>query len=167
MTKEEMLSEEYGCETLEGFEDAILGITTECDTLVYGYDKMIDVVMKRDGISYGEAMTCIFENYIRGEEKRNFIIMEWIPKNDNPLGTLFDMCEGSIVMDGLDKAIIGCTASPDKHLIYDYEKICEVLMERDGMDYEEAMEFTDYNTVRALPYMGPLRPYVIYPVENE
>ena len=35
------------------------------------------------------------------------------------------------------------------------------------MTYEDAMEFVDYNTIRALPYMGLLQPYVIYPVEDE
>ena len=37
-------------------------------------------------------------------------------------------------------------------------------MEEDKMDYEEAMEFIDYNTVRALPYASAWgnRPIIIY-----
>lgn len=35
------------------------------------------------------------------------------------------------------------------------------------MEYEEAAEFIDYNTVRALPYCNPSekRPIIIYPIE--
>jgi hypothetical protein len=34
----------------------------------------------------------------------------------------------------------------------------DCLVEEDGMSYEEAMEFIDYNTIRALPYYpnGPI-----------
>jgi hypothetical protein len=35
-------------------------------------------------------------------------------------------------------------------------------MARDGMSYEEAQEFTDYNTVRALAYMGERKPVLVY-----
>lgn len=30
------------------------------------------------------------------------------------------------------------------------------------MEIEEAQEFIDYNTVRALPYMGDKRPIIVY-----
>lgn len=53
-------------------------------------------------------------------------------------------------------AIIGI--SHDDRLIYDYDKMIDCLIEEDGMSYEEAMEFIDYNTIRALPYYpnGPI-----------
>ena len=37
-------------------------------------------------------------------------------------------------------------------------------MEEDGMNYEEAMEFIDYNTVRPLPYTSLYgnRPIIVY-----
>lgn len=49
---------------------------------------------------------------------------------------------------------------------YQYEKMAECLMEEDNMTYEEAIEFIDYNTVRALPYCQPSdkRPIIIYPI---
>lgn len=49
------------------------------------------------------------------------------------------------------EAIIGMTH--DNRVIYDYEKIVEHLMKHDGMEYDEAMEFVDYNVIRTLPYM--------------
>ena len=38
----------------------------------------------------------------------------------------------------------------------------EHLMEEDEMEEEEAIEFIDYNTIRALPYMGDNVPIINY-----
>lgn len=53
-------------------------------------------------------------------------------------------------------AIVG--VSHDDRLIYDYDKMVDCLMKEDNMTYEEAVEFIDYNTIRALPYYpnGPI-----------
>ena len=48
-------------------------------------------------------------------------------------------------------------------VIYDYEKMVEFLMETDGMTYEDAAEFIDYNTIRAIPSMGTSAPIILYP----
>ena len=37
----------------------------------------------------------------------------------------------------------------------------KVLMERDGMEYDEAMEYIDYNCVRAIPYYGEMSPIIV------
>lgn len=55
-------------------------------------------------------------------------------------------------------AVIGITDGG--RLIYDYYKMAEFLVERDGMDYEGAMEWIDYNAIRTLPYMGPNHPII-------
>lgn len=60
-----------------------------------------------------------------------------------------------------DSAIVGM--SHDDRVIYDYEKMIEFLMETDGMTYDEAMEFIDYNTIRAIPYM-PNGPIILMPL---
>lgn len=59
-------------------------------------------------------------------------------------------------------AIIG--VSDEGAVCYSYEKMIKYLMDTDQMDYEEAMEFIDYNTIRALPYTASYgkRPIVIY-----
>ena len=46
--------------TADGFEDAYIGICLRFNTAVaaYDYDKCIDVLMKRDGMSYEEAVEC-------------------------------------------------------------------------------------------------------------
>ena len=59
-------------------------------------------------------------------------------------------------------AIIGIT--DEGALCYSYEKMIECLMEEDKMEYEDAMEFVDYNTIKVLPYLSSIgvRPIVIY-----
>ena len=57
--------------------------------------------------------------------------------------------------------LIGSVDDPVR-LAYSYEKIVEMFMNRDGMSYEEATEFVDYNTVRALAYMGEQKPVMVY-----
>ena len=60
-------------------------------------------------------------------------------------------------------AFIG--VSDEGRAVYDYNKMVESLME-DGMDEEQAIDWISYNTVRSLPYQGPLAPIILYPVED-
>ena len=59
-------------------------------------------------------------------------------------------------------AIIGIT--DEGALCYSYEKMIDCLMEEDKMEQEDAMEFINYNTIRALPYASSMgvRPIVVY-----
>lgn len=69
--------------------------------------------------------------------------------------------EDAIVFDNpsYENAIIGTTE--DRRVAYSYEKMVECLMEEDGMDSTDAMEFIDYNAIRSLPYW-PNGPIVVY-----
>ena len=58
-----------------------------------------------------------------------------------------------------DTAFVG--VSYDNRAIYDYEKMIEYLMDKD-FTYEEAIEWIDYNTFRALPYMGEKAPIILF-----
>jgi hypothetical protein len=55
----------------------------------------------------------------------------------------------ALTADGFDDAIIGvgerCGQPP--LVCYDSRKCIEILMERDGMEYEEAVEFFQFNTL--------------------
>jgi hypothetical protein len=75
--------------------------------------------------------------------------------------------EDSIVFENsdYDSAIIGYDDNSGR-IIYDYEKMIEHLMDADGIEYEEAMEFIDYNTVRACPYMGDKAPIILHSIED-
>ena len=61
-----------------------------------------------------------------------------------------------------DSAIIGITE--DNQVVYDYEKMIEHLMQEDDMDYEEAVDFISYNTIRSLPYAGEGAPIIMYSI---
>lgn len=75
--------------------------------------------------------------------------------------------EESVVFENPDyeDAIIGWDENSGR-IIYDYEKMVECLMNEDGMEYDEAAEFIDYNTVRACPYMGERAPIILKNIED-
>lgn len=56
-------------------------------------------------------------------------------------------CEGAIVLDGLDDAIVGIVEEfgNSPRILYSKDKILQILQDRDGMTYEESEEFYDYN----------------------
>lgn len=55
--------------------------------------------------------------------------------------------EGAVLLDGLEEAIIGVCEefNGNPRILYDKDKILEILCVRDGMTTEEAEEFYDYN----------------------
>lgn len=57
-------------------------------------------------------------------------------------------------------SVIGVSA--DSRVVYSYEKMVEELMATDGLTYEEAIEYIDYNTIRSLSYMGKYAPIIVY-----
>ena len=63
-----------------------------------------------------------------------------------------------------DDALIGVTA--DNRAVYDYEKMVTWLVEKEGFSGEDAVEWIDYNTLRALPYFGEDGPVIMYPLED-
>jgi hypothetical protein len=75
--------------------------------------------------------------------------------------------EDAVVFDNpeFDPAIVGVTE--DGCVVYDYEKMVAHLMETDGISAVDAIEFIDYNTIRALPYAGEKAPVIMYPIIYE
>jgi hypothetical protein len=66
----------------------------------------------------------------------------------------------TLVADGFDEAIIGIGRQFNKNLvIYDEDKCIQILMERDGMTDEEAIEFFEFNVVGA--YVGEYTPVYV------
>ena len=62
-----------------------------------------------------------------------------------------------------DDALIGVT--DDNRAVYDFNKMVEWLVFHEGFEPSEAIEWIEYNTIRALPYMGEAAPIIMYPVE--
>lgn len=60
-----------------------------------------------------------------------------------------------------DNSIIGVTTTG--HVVYAFDSMVKELMKDDDMSESEAVDFIDYNTLRALPYVDEeIRPIVIY-----
>ena len=55
--------------------------------------------------------------------------------------------EGAVILDGLESAIIGIVEEfgNGPRILYSKSKIIDILVERDGMDEIEAIEFYDFN----------------------
>ena len=63
---------------------------------------------------------------------------------------LFQLSPDVIVADGFEDALIGIGQQFNKALaVYDRHKCIEILIERDGMSDEEAVEFFEYNVTGA------------------
>lgn len=58
--------------------------------------------------------------------------------------------------DGFEGAVLGCAwrCGQPPVIVYDYDKCVEILMERDGMDHEEAEEWMSYNVEGAWVGLG-------------
>lgn len=59
-----------------------------------------------------------------------------------------------------DNSIIGTTF--DGRAIYDFDKMTEELMQDEGWTDQEAIDWIEYNTIRALPYGGEKAPLIVY-----
>jgi len=89
---------------------------------------------------------------------------------DNP--AFVELMTDAIVLDPeyLDAAIIGHDTNEDGEIIfvYSYEKLTEAFRNaEEGWNDLDAMEWVDFNTVRALPYMGDRAPIIKYELEDE
>ena len=61
-----------------------------------------------------------------------------------------------------DDALIG--VSEDGRAIYDFEKMVDWLIENVGLSDDEAIEWIEFNTIRAIPYFGEGAPIIMYPL---
>lgn len=69
-----------------------------------------------------------------------------------------------LLMDGFDEAFIGWTQRINEEAVacYSYDKMVDLLVKRDSMDAEEAMEYIDFNCVGA--WVGERTPFIVYSV---
>ena len=77
------------------------------------------------------------------------------------LKTKDDDCVSPLTLDGYDDCVIGLASrhgQPDL-IAYDVQKIVKVLMERDGMEEDEAWEFFRFNIAQA--WMGGGTPLLV------
>ena len=62
-------------------------------------------------------------------------------------------------IDGFDEAIIGVEESVKSKLVYDIDKIAEILMTREQMSKEDSYDYISYNITSA--YVGEKTPILV------
>jgi hypothetical protein len=74
----------------------------------------------------------------------------------------YEIDEDILLMDGFEEAFIGFSKRCGQPTLatYSFEKMLQVLVERDDMDVEEAAEYISYNCAGA--WMGELTPVILY-----
>jgi len=71
-----------------------------------------------------------------------------------------------LLMDGFEEAFIGFSRRCGQPTLatYSWNKMIDVLVQRDTMDPDEAVEYIEYNCAGA--WMGPLTPVILYEYED-
>ena len=72
------------------------------------------------------------------------------------------LSDNAVILEGFNRCVIGIGSvfpHDENVLIYDVGKIIDLLMERDGMDFEEAHEYYAYNIAGA--HMGEGNPILM------
>jgi len=79
---------------------------------------------------------------------------------------LNEIGEPVLLMDGFDEAFIGTSQRINEPMlaVYSYDKMVDLLMDRDGMEVDEAMEYIEYNCVGA--WIGEQTPIIVRSLEN-
>ena len=65
-----------------------------------------------------------------------------------------------------DSAIIGYDMVENR-IVYDFNLMVQHRMDTDGMEYDEAVEFIENNTIIATSYAGAMAPIIVYNIKNE
>lgn len=73
--------------------------------------------------------------------------------------------ETALVFDNYsyDNSIIG--VSEDDRVVYSFDKMVDELITDSGMTRDEAVEWIEYNTIRAIPYAGEFAPIIVYGID--
>jgi hypothetical protein len=67
------------------------------------------------------------------------------------------LADDVLLADGYENALVGRVDLPDGDVaLYDYDKCIQILVKRDGMTRDEAVDYFEYNVVRSHP--GPKGP---------
>jgi len=73
--------------------------------------------------------------------------------------------QSALLMDGFDEALIGFSQRINEPLlaVYKWQRMVQILKNRDKMSYEEAVEYIEYNCIGA--WIGPQTPIIVMPIE--
>ena len=62
-----------------------------------------------------------------------------------------------------EDALVGVTE--DGRVVYDFNKMVEYLMNKEGWSDIEAIDWIEYNVIKSIPYMGKNSPIIAYPID--
>jgi hypothetical protein len=73
--------------------------------------------------------------------------------------------QSALLMDGFDEALIGFSKRINEPLlaVYKWQRMVQILKNRDKMSYEEAVEYIEYNCIGA--WIGEQTPIIVMPIE--
>ena len=72
--------------------------------------------------------------------------------------------EDILIFSNNDYADAFIGISEDGRSVYDYDLMVEWLVNHDNMEHDEAIEWIEYNTIKALPYFKDKAPIIIYKI---
>ena len=72
-----------------------------------------------------------------------------------------------LLADGFDKAVLGLSRGPGSAdvAVYSIDRCIDVLVERDGMTEDEAIEYMNFNVLDA--FMGPMTPIFLWEMDSD
>lgn len=71
-----------------------------------------------------------------------------------------------IILDNYDFADAFVGMTNENRAVYDYDKMVRWLMNEAEISDIDAVDWIDYNILRALPYMGDKAPIILYNLED-
>jgi len=73
--------------------------------------------------------------------------------------------ESALLMDGFDEACIGFSQRINEPMlaVYKWQRMVQILKNRDKMSYEDAVEYIEYNCIGT--WIGPQTPIIVMPIE--
>jgi hypothetical protein len=82
------------------------------------------------------------------------------------LDELFESAEGAVILTGFDEAIIGLVEEfgNGPRILYSRDKILDILQTKDGMTFDESLEFYDFNILGM--FAGEQNPVILYETLN-
>ena len=141
-----------GCElTLEQTSDVIHHIYEWCisDKVLMDNDCSSTFETWKEWKETGDITTILETLHNTSETYEMSFINELLEENES---LLFEN-------PSYNSALIGITT--DGRAVYDYSLMVNELMKEDNIDYEEAVEFIDYNTIGSLPSSDTKYPIII------
>ena len=164
MIKDVQSLQKFVEDVIEDSLDCIVNFDNDVSKYFLGYNMTTDTLTFDSELGFGFNFDC------------NKELSDWIDrhvcdidrfevKSVEELRSKLEMSMFSDIsfFDGEGMNYITAVVGQDRisgRVVYDYEKMIEYLCVPAGMDYEDAVEWIDYNTIRALPYF-PNPPYII------